>query len=78
VSDSGKRDKGGALSALALPMQLGLTIAAPIVAGVWGGNWLDARLGGGGLILVASILLGIAAGLFGAYCLLMKEIRWKR
>ena len=66
------------MSALALVGQLGFVVAVPIVAGVIAGKYLDAWLGSSGLILAGMILLGVAAGLYGAYRVLVKEITWKR
>ncbi len=67
-----------ALRAWALVGQLGLTMAVPIVAGVLGGIYLDAWLGGTGIVLVVMILLGVGVGAAGVYGLLAKEISWKR
>ena len=63
--------------ALALLGQLGFTVAVPIVVSVLAGQYLDRRLGTHGLVLAAMILLGIAGGVYGAYRLLAKDIRWK-
>lgn len=52
---------------LALVSQLGLVFAAPVVLGALIGKALDARFNAGGLILVAGVLLGVAAGAFAAY-----------
>ena len=67
-----------ALRALALVGQLGLVMALPIVLGVIGGVYLDAWLGGTGIVLIGMILLGIGGGVAGVYRLLSKEISWKR
>ena len=62
------------MTALGLIGQLGLLIVLPILGGVFLGGYLDRLLGGTGLVLIASILMGLAAGLYGAYRLLMQEI----
>jgi len=56
--------------ALALASQLGFTVSVPIVAGVLLGTYLDERTNSYGLLLVGSILLGVAAGIYGAWRLL--------
>jgi ATP synthase protein I len=73
-----KESRSSALMSLALVGQLGVVVAAPIVGGVLIGRWLDGRLGGGGLILIAMILLGIVAGVYGAYSMLSRVVNWKQ
>lgn len=53
--------------ALALVGQLGIGIAAPIVAGVMAGVYLERAVPSGGLILIAMIMLGIAGGALAGY-----------
>jgi hypothetical protein len=53
-------------------------MAVPIVLGVVGGVYLDAWLGGSGLVLIFMILLGVGGGVAGVYRLLAKEISWIR
>lgn len=65
------------LSALVLVGQVGLVVALPIVGGVIGGIYLDRVIGGGGIILIVTILAGIAVGVIGAFRLLMKAAHWK-
>lgn len=74
----GRYPEASALSALALVGQVGLVLAAAIVAGVVGGMYLDRWAGGHGLILVGMILLGIVSGVYGVYRMLARELRWKR
>jgi F0F1-type ATP synthase assembly protein I len=50
-------------------------MALCIVAGVVAGVWLDRRVGASGFLLIASILLGIAAGVYGVYRILAREIK---
>jgi len=62
-------------AAFSLVGQLGFTIALPIVGGALAGNYLDKRLGGTGLVLVAMILLGVAVGALAAYHALIRTMR---
>jgi ATP synthase protein I len=68
----------GGLRALALVGQLGLTVVIPVVAGVLAGRFAETRVPSGGAVLTACILLGIAAGGYGAYRIVAKEIPWNR
>ena len=43
---------------------LALQMIAPILAGVYGGRWLDAYLGGGRAWTIVGSLLGIALALY--------------
>ena len=67
-----------ALSAFALVGQVGFTVAIGVVAGVLAGRYLDRWAGTGGLLLAGAILVGLFAGLYGAYCLLARELPWNR
>jgi len=67
-----------ALSALALVGQLGLVVAVCIVGGVLVGGYADRMLGGRGLVLVGGIVLGLAAGVYGAYRIISREMPWDR
>lgn len=59
--------KSSGLEAIALMSQLGLTIATPIVLGALAGNWLDKKLDTGMIFMILLLLIGIAAGISGAY-----------
>jgi len=72
----GPSPEKAALSAMVLVGQLGLVVVTCVGGGMAAGLYLDKRLGGSGLFLVVMILLGIGAGLYGAYRLLAKEIPW--
>lgn len=74
MADPEDHDALQGLGALALVGQVGLAVAAPIVAGVVGGLFLDRFLGGTGLMLVPAILLGIAAGIVGAYRVIVTHL----
>lgn len=65
-----------ALGAMVLVGQLGLVVVTCVGGGVAMGLYLEKKLGGSGLFLVVMILLGVGAGLYGAYRLLAKEIPW--
>lgn len=67
-----------ALTALALVGQVGLVVAAGVVGGVLGGLYLDGLLGNTGAVVVVATLAGIGAGVYGAYRLLAKEMKWNR
>lgn len=57
--------------ALALITQLGLSIALPILLGVWLGNKVDALLDTSPLFLLILIFIGIITGFSSAYRLIM-------
>jgi len=75
VVDPKKDQTRESMAAMVLVGQLGFTIAAPIVAGALAGNYLDEKAGTKGLILIPMVLLGVVAGIFGAYRLIRKEIQ---
>ena len=56
-----------AWSSLALVGQLGFTIAIPIVLLAVGGNLLDGYAHTGHIFVLLGLLLGLAAGIYGAY-----------
>ena len=78
MSAPGKDSQVNALSALALVGQLGLVVAMCVVAGVTVGMYVDRAVGGGGLVLMGGILLGVAAGVYGAYRVVSREMPWNR
>ena len=63
------------LEAAALLGRVGLTVAVPPVLGALAGRLVTAALGGGGLVMTVFILLGLAGGLYGAFRLLLRELR---
>ncbi|HOE66309.1 MAG TPA: AtpZ/AtpI family protein [Candidatus Hydrogenedentes bacterium] len=73
----GPKEWAGAARLLTLTTQLGITIAAPIVAGVIGGSYVDEWLGAQGICAALFAFVGVAAGGYGAFRLLMGELRWK-
>jgi ATP synthase protein I len=53
---------------------MGFTIAIPIVAGAVGGHFLDGLTHTEPLFLLLGLLLGLIAGMYGAYRLLKQFI----
>lgn len=64
-------------SAAALLGQLGLVVALPIILCGVAGKYLDAWLNTRGALLLIMLLFGVAAGGYGAYRLLAKDLNWK-
>jgi len=62
------------LKAISLVTQVGLTMVIAIGLGFAGGHFLDGWLGTGYLFLVIGILLGIAAGFWNVYRMLLGAI----
>lgn len=54
---------------------LGLQLLASILIFLYVGQWLDRRLGGGGIITVVSVLVGFAAAFYSIYRRLMADQR---
>ncbi len=50
--------------------QIGLELAVSVLAGFWGGYWLDKKLGSAPWLM----LLGAAAGLAGGFYLVVREL----
>jgi hypothetical protein len=46
---------------------IGTTMAASLALGVWGGHWLDAKLGTTPWLLLTGSVFGVAAGLYHLY-----------
>ncbi len=60
--------------ALGLVTQLGLVVAAAVVAGLLAGHYLDKLLGAGGVITATGVVLGVAGGFVGASKLLFRDL----
>jgi F0F1-type ATP synthase assembly protein I len=56
-------------------MGVGLQFAASIALFLFGGRWLDGRLGTAPWLMVAGVLLGGAAGFYSIYSKLMRDQR---
>jgi F0F1-type ATP synthase assembly protein I len=52
---------------LGLTSQIGLTMVASILVGLYVGHRLDQWSGGGHLWMVVGVLLGVASGFWGVY-----------
>jgi ATP synthase protein I len=65
------RGNRGQWDALALAGSLGLTTAIVMVAGIYGGRLLDARLGTDPLFTVIGFFVGVGAGVWSF-------VRWVR
>lgn len=50
--------------------QIGLELAVAVLAGFWGGYWLDKKLGSAPWLMLA----GAAAGLAGGFYLVVREL----
>jgi len=68
--DDGDREIGRALGLLS---QLGFSMAACVLVGVFLGRWLDGRLGTSPWLLLTCCLLGAAAAFKVFYDLAIKE-----
>ncbi|KKM10843.1 hypothetical protein SY88_11960 [Clostridiales bacterium PH28_bin88] len=45
----------------------GVTMAASLFLGYYGGNWLDTKLGTSPLLMVVGLLLGVAASFYSLF-----------
>ena len=52
---------------LAVASQLGVVLAACVLIGIFGGSFLDARLGTSPLLLILGSVLGTAAGIYSMW-----------
>jgi len=68
------KDITGVLKALSLLMQIGLSIAVPLVLMIWLGQWLAGFFGAEIFFLITSIFLGLGAGFTLAYRLLFNAM----
>ncbi len=55
------------LGPLGMVTQLGFVFAGPVVGGALGAYYIERRFGGGALVIIAGVLLGVVAGIAGAY-----------
>jgi Putative F0F1-ATPase subunit Ca2+/Mg2+ transporter len=77
---SSKRDNSEFTAFMALGMvgQLGFAVSIPMVLGGLAGKYLDGWLHAHGIVLILMLLCGIAGGIYGAYLVLAKALRWKQ
>ena len=57
---------------------MGWFVAISILLGVWGGLWLDAKLGTAPIMVIVGLFLGLAVAFYGVYRMLLPLIRNKR
>jgi ATP synthase protein I len=62
-----KKPSPSAWGTMAAVGQLGLTVAIPIALGAILGSYLDGRFTTGHLFVLLGLLLGLIAGIYGAY-----------
>jgi ATP synthase protein I len=61
------KDDTDLLNDFGLFIQIGLSLALPIIIGVIAGRYLDEKLATGNLLLFTLLIVGIAAGFFITY-----------
>jgi ATP synthase protein I len=54
---------------------VGWFIAISILLGVWGGLWLDAKLGTAPIMVIVGLFLGLAVAFYGVYRMLLPLMR---
>jgi ATP synthase protein I len=54
---------------------VGWFVAISILLGVWGGLWLDAKLGTAPIMVLVGLFLGLAVAFYGVYRMLLPLIR---
>ncbi|MEG3072289.1 MAG: AtpZ/AtpI family protein [Peptococcaceae bacterium] len=71
--DKEKKNKtpNGALQALAVTTTIGVELAVSVVAGYYGGKYLDGVFATGPWLLLTGVLVGLAVGVVGVYKTLM-------
>jgi len=57
---------------------VGWFVAISILLGVWGGLWLDAKLGTAPVMVIVGLFLGLAVAFYGVYRMLLPLMRNKR
>lgn len=73
----GKRDLG-MYQNLVFVSQIGISMALPIFAGVYGGNWLDQRIGTNGIFLLLGILFGVGTSFMNLYKIAITKSKDRR
>ena len=57
---------------------VGWFIAISILLGVWGGFWLDGKLGTSPIMMIVGLILGLLVAFYGVYRMLLPLIRDRR
>jgi ATP synthase protein I len=57
---------------------VGWFIAISILLGVWGGFWLDGKLGTSPIMMIVGLILGLVVAFYGVYRMLLPLIRDRR
>ena len=57
---------------------VGWFVGFSIVGGVWGGLWLDSKLGTKPILVITGLILGLVVAFYGVYRMLLPLIRNKR
>jgi F0F1-type ATP synthase assembly protein I len=55
--------------------QVAFIMLTPILLGVWGGNWVDAKLGTSPWILMVGIVIGVSSAFLNLYKFVMKAAK---
>jgi len=62
------------LRVLGLIGTLGLSVALCVVGGVYGGMWLDGKLGTRGVMLLVGLFFGLGCGALVAYRMIVRSL----
>jgi ATP synthase protein I len=65
------------LAALGM-LGVGFFVAASIILGVVGGNWLDGRLNSAPLFLIIGLVMGVVVAFYGVYAMLRPFLKDKQ
>jgi ATP synthase protein I len=57
---------------------VGWFVSLSILLGVWGGHWLDEKLGTTPVMAIAGLILGLVVAFYGVYRMLLPLMRNKR
>ena len=57
---------------------VGWFIAISILLGVWGGLWLDEKLGTSPIMVIVGLILGLVVAFYGVYRMLLPLMRDRR
>jgi ATP synthase protein I len=57
---------------------VGWFVGLSILLGVWGGHWLDEKLGTTPVMVIAGLILGLVVAFYGVYRMLLPLMRNKR